>query len=95
MIPEEFIKSNLQGISFIAPEIILTLAILILICVGIVLPHWRHRKVFTILALAGLAGSLIPLWKLPQPTPDLTYLSNLFVWDWLTFYSKPFFAFVG
>ena len=74
MIPEEFIKSNLEGIAFIAPEIILTLAILILLCVGIVLPHRRHRLVFTILAVAGLAGSLFPLWKLPQPTPDLTYL---------------------
>jgi NADH-quinone oxidoreductase subunit N len=95
MIPENFIQSNLQGISFIAPEIILTLAILILLCVGIVLRHWRHRLVFTILAVAGLAGSLFPLWKLPQPTPDLTYLSKLFVWDWLTFYSKPFFALVG
>ena len=95
MIPEEFIKSNLEGIAFIAPEIILTLAILILLCVGIVLPHRRHRLVFTILAVAGLAGSLFPLWKLPQPTPDLTYLSKLFVWDWLTFYSKPFFALVG
>ena len=95
MIPEEFIKSNLEGIAFIAPEIILTLAILILLCVGIVLPHRRHRLVFTILAVAGLAGSLFPLWKLPQPTPDLTYLSKLFVWDSLTFYSKPFFALVG
>ena len=95
MIPENFIQSNLQGIAFIAPEIILTLAILTLLCVGIVLPHWRHRLVFTILAVAGLAGSLFPLWTLPQPAPDLTYLSNLFVWDWLTFYSKPFFALVG
>jgi NADH-quinone oxidoreductase subunit N len=94
-IPEEFIQSNLEGISFIGPEIILTLAILLLLCVGIVLPYWRHRLVFTILAVAGLAGSLLPLWKLPQPAPDLTYLSGLFVWDWLTFLSKPFFAVVG
>ena len=95
MIPEEFIQSNLEGIAFIGPEIILTLAILLLLCVGIVLPYWRHRLVFTILAVAGLVGSLFPLWKLPQPAPDLTYLSGLFVWDWLTFLSKPFFVVVG
>lgn len=95
MIPEEFIKSNLQGISFIGPEIILTLVALLILVVGVLLPYWRHRLLFTVLALAGLAGSLFPLWKLPQPAPDLTYLSELFVWDWLTFFSKPFFALVG
>ena len=95
MIPENFIKSNLEGISFIAPEIILTLVILLILLVGIVLPYRRHRLLFTILALAGLAGSLLPLWKLPQPAPDLTYLSDLFVWDWLTFFARPFFAAVG
>lgn len=95
MIPENFIQSNLQGISFIGPEIILTLAVLLILLVGVVLPYWRHRLLFTILALAGLAGSLLPLGQLPQPTQDLTYLSDLFVWDWLTFLSKPFFVLVG
>lgn len=94
-IPEAFIKSNLQGIAFIGPEIILTLVILLILLVGVLLPYWRHRLLFTILAVAGLAGSLFPLWKLPQPAPDLTYLSELFVWDWLTFLSKPFFVVVG
>ena len=95
MIPEEFIQSNLQGIAFIGPEIILTLVILLILLVGVLLPYWRHRLLFTILAVAGLSGSLFPLWKLPQPAPDLTYLSELFVWDWLTFLSKPFFVVVG
>ncbi|MGD8924395.1 MAG: proton-conducting transporter membrane subunit, partial [Syntrophobacterales bacterium] len=92
MIPEEFIKSNLQGISFIGPEIILAMAMMILLIAGVILPYWRHRSVFTILALVGLAGSLLPLWKLPTPDPSLTYLSKLFVWDWLTFFFKPFFV---
>jgi NADH-quinone oxidoreductase subunit N len=92
MIPEEFIKSNLQGIPFVGPEIILTVTILILLIVGVMLPYWRYRLVFTVLALVGLAGSLLPLWKLPTPGPDLTYLSGLFVWDWLTFFFKPFFV---
>lgn len=94
-IPENFIKSNLEGISFISPEIILTLTILVLLTVGVIFPYWRHRRLFTILALIGLIGSLLPLWKLPQPTADLTYLSKLFVWDWLTFFSKPFFVLAG
>jgi NADH-quinone oxidoreductase subunit N len=94
-IPEQFIRSNLQGISFVGPEIILTLAVLLILVVGVLLPYWRHRLLFTVLALAGLAGSLFPLWKLPQPAPNLTYLSELFVWDWLTFFSRPFFALVG
>ena len=95
MIPEKFIQSNLQGISFIGPEIILTLAMLALLLVGVLLPYWRHRSVFTVLALVALAGSLLPLWKLPAPEPNLTYLSDLFVWDWLTFFFKPFFVAAG
>ncbi len=94
-IPESFIQSNIQGLKFVGPEIILTLAILILLGAGVILPYWRHRTIFTVLALVGLAGSLLPLWKLPQPAPDLTYLSELFVWDWLTFFFKPFFALAG
>jgi NADH-quinone oxidoreductase subunit N len=95
MIPENFIRSNLQGLPFVGPEIILTAAIIILLVVGVILPHWRYRRVFTVLALAGLIGSLLPLWKLPTPQPNLTYLSGLFVWDWLTFFFKPFFVVAG
>lgn len=95
MIPENFIRSNLEGIPFVGPEIILTAAIIILLIVGVILPYWRHRLVFTVLALLGLAGSLLPLWKLPTPQPNLTYLSGLFVWDWLTFFFKPFFVVAG
>ena len=95
MIPESFIQSNLQGIAYLGPEIILTLAIVLLLLVGVILPYWRQRLIFTVLALVGLAGSLLPLWKLPTPLPNLTYLSELFVWDWLTFFFKPFFVVVG
>ena len=79
----------------IGPEIILTLAILLLLLAGVILPYWRHRIIFTVLALAGLIGSLLPLWGLPTPEPNLTYLSGLFVWDWLTFVFKPFFVVAG
>ena len=92
MIPENFIRSNLQGIPFVAPELILTATIIIILIVGVILRYWRYRRVFTLLALLGLAGSLLPLWKLPKPQPNLTYLSALFVWDWLTFFFKPFFV---
>lgn len=95
MIPEAFIRSNIQGFSFLSPEIILTLMILVLLGVGVILPYWRHRLLFTILAVAGLAGSLLPLGMLPHPAPNLTYLSELFVWDWLTLFFKPFFALAG
>ena len=95
MIPESFIQSNLQGIAYLGPEIILTLAILLLLLAGVILPYWRHRIIFTVLALAGLIGSLLPLWELPTPEPNLTYLSGLFVWDWLTFFFKPFFVVAG
>jgi len=95
MIPEGFIQSNIQGAAFIAPEIILAATMLILLLAGVILPYWRHRLVFTVLAIGGLAGSLLPLWKLPTPEPNLTYLSELFVWDWLTFFFKPFFVVAG
>lgn len=95
MIPESFIQSNIQGAAFIAPEIILAATMLILLLAGVILPYWRHRLVFTVLAIGGLAGSLLPLWKLPTPEPNLTYLSELFVWDWLTFFFKPFFVVAG
>jgi NADH-quinone oxidoreductase subunit N len=95
MIPENYIQSNLQGIAYLGPEIILTLAILLLLLAGVILPYWRHRIIFTVLALAGLIGSLLPLWTLPTPEPNLTYLSGLFVWDWLTFFFKPFFVVAG
>ncbi len=95
MIPESFIQSNIQGAAYIAPEIILAATMLILLLAGVILPYWRHRLVFTVLAIGGLAGSLLPLWKLPTPEPNLTYLSELFVWDWLTFFFKPFFVVAG
>ncbi len=95
MIPENFLQSNLQGLLFIGPEIILTLVILILLTLGMLLSYRRHRLTFTLLTLVGLAGSQLLLWVLPTPGPDLTYLSELFVWDWLTFFFKPFFALAG
>ena len=53
---------QLRGIDIsAAPEIILTLAILLILLVGVLLPYWRYRLLFTVLALAGLAGSLLPL----------------------------------
>ena len=94
-IPENFIQSNLEGLPFVSPEIILTATIIILLVVGVILPRYRYRLVFTVLALLGLIGSLLPLWKLPTPQPNLTYLSGLFVWDWLTFFFKPFFVVAG
>jgi NADH-quinone oxidoreductase subunit N len=95
MIPESFLQSNIQGLKFIAPEISLTVTMLVILLAGVILPYWRHRLIFTILALVGLAGSLLPLLKLPTPAPDLSYLSQLFVWDWLTFFFKPFFVVTG
>jgi NADH-quinone oxidoreductase subunit N len=95
MIPENFLQSNLQGLLFIGPEIILTLVILILLTLGMLLSYRRHRLTFTLLTLVGLAGSQLLLWVLPTPGPDLTYLSELFVWDWLTFFFRPFFALAG
>jgi NADH-quinone oxidoreductase subunit N len=95
MIPENFIRSNLAGLPFVSPEIILTATIIILLVAGVILPRYRYRLVFTVLALLGLIGSLLPLWKLPTPQPNLTYLSGLFVWDWLTFFFKPFFVVAG
>jgi NADH-quinone oxidoreductase subunit N len=92
MIPETFISSNVQGFSFFAPEMILTAAILVLLVLGLFLSSRRHRLLFTAVALAGLAGSLLPLLVLPRPAPDLTYLSGIFAWDPLTCFFKPFFA---
>jgi len=95
VIPKSFIQSNLAGLSFLGPEVILTGVILLLLLVGVVLPYYRYRRIFTVLALLGLVGSLIPLSTLPAPEPNLTYLSHLFVWDWLTFFFKPFFVLVA
>jgi NADH-quinone oxidoreductase subunit N len=92
VIPDTFIQSNLQQISFIGPEIILTLAILILLGLGMISHHQRRRLVCTLLALAALTGSLLSLQQLPPPTPHFGYLSELFVWDWLSCFFKMFFG---
>ncbi|MBW1980094.1 MAG: NADH-quinone oxidoreductase subunit N [Deltaproteobacteria bacterium] len=92
MIPATFIQSNLQGLSFFGPELILTLAILILLVLGIVLPFWRYRLLYTLVGITALAASLLPLFWLHPPAAGLPYLSELFVWDWLTFFFRPFFV---
>lgn len=92
MSPEGYIRSNLEGLAFIGPEIILTLAIVILLGLGVLIRYWRHRTLFTILGVAALAGSLLPLWGLPPPARNLTVLSGLFVWDRLTFFFTLFFV---
>ncbi|MEJ2170551.1 MAG: hypothetical protein P8X90_34080 [Desulfobacterales bacterium] len=81
MIPEDFILSNLRDLPFIGPEIVITLALLILVSLGFMLAYRRRRLLFTILAIAALAGALVTIRQLPVPPPDLSYLSALFVWD--------------
>jgi len=92
VIPEIFIQNNLQGLAFIGPEMILTLAILILLGLGVIFSFRRQRLLCTLLAVAALAGSLLALLRLPAPAPNLGYLSELFVWDWLTCFFKIFFG---
>jgi NADH-quinone oxidoreductase subunit N len=96
MIPEALIRSNLQGLIFVAPEIILTLAIVILLVSAVVLPYQRLRLFFTILALIALAVALGSLRLLPLPSAaPMAYLSELFVWDYLTRFFKIFFILAG
>ena len=59
VIPDTFIHSNLQGLSFIGPEMILTVAILILLGLGVILSFRRQRLLCTLVAVAALAGSLL------------------------------------
>ena len=92
MIPDTFIHNNLQQLAFIGPEMILTLAILILLGLGMIFSLQRRRLLGTLLAVAAVAGSLLTLLRLPAPTPNLGYLSGLFVWDWLTCFFKIFFG---
>ena len=73
-IPETFIRSNLQGFIFITPEIILTLAIIILLVLAIVLPYERLRLFFTILAMTALACALGSLRLLPPSTTPVAFL---------------------
>lgn len=95
MIPENFIRSNIEGLGFIAPEIILTLAIVILLGLGVILTYWRHRLLFTLFGVLSLAVSQLPLFILPTPTSSLTVISELFIWDRLTLFFKPFFVLAG
>jgi NADH-quinone oxidoreductase subunit N len=94
VIPNSFIQSNLQGLPFIGPECVLTATILIVLVVGVAF-SFRHRSTFTVLSLLGLGSSLLPLWWLPGPEQGLPYLSDLFVWDWLTVFFRPYFALAG
>ena len=88
MIPETFIRSNLQSLVFIAPEIIITLAIIILLVLAVVLPYQRLRLFFTILAMIALAIALGSFRLLPSASQSVAYLSELFVWDPLTHSSE-------
>jgi NADH-quinone oxidoreductase subunit N len=94
VIPNSFIQSNIRGFPFIAPECVLTATILIVLVVGVSF-SFRHRSTFTVLSLLGLGSSLLPLWWLPGPEQGLPYLSDLFVWDWLTVFFRPYFALAG
>jgi NADH-quinone oxidoreductase subunit N len=95
MIPEIFIRSNLQGLAFISPEIILTLAIICLLILGVLLHTERLRVFFTILAIAAFTGALLSFRLLPSSQTHLAYLSGLFVWDRLTRFFKIFFIVAG
>jgi NADH-quinone oxidoreductase subunit N len=92
LIPDTFISGNLQKLSFIGPEMILTLAILILLSLGLIFSFQRQRVLCTFLAVVALAGSLLTLLRLPTPAPNFSYLYELFVWDWLTCFFKIFFG---
>jgi len=92
VIPDIFIQNNLQDLAFIGPEMTLTLAILILLGLGVVFSFRRQRLLCTLLAAIALAASLLALLRLPAPAPNFGYLSELFVWDWLTCFFKIFFG---
>jgi NADH-quinone oxidoreductase subunit N len=87
MVPETFIRS--------APEIIVTLAVIILLVLAVVLRYERLRLFFTILAMATLAAALGSLRLLPSPSHPVAYLSELFIWDRLTHFFKIFFILAG
>ena len=92
MIPDTFIHINLRQLSFLGPEIILTLAILILLALGMISSLQNRRLLYTILAVAAVSGGLLTLLRLPLPAPNQGYLGNIFVWDWLTCFFKFFFG---
>ena len=94
-IPEAFISSNLQGFVFIAPEIILTLAVIILLVLAVVLPYERLRLFFTLMAMTALACALVSLRLLPSSATSFAFLSDLFVWDRLTHFFNIFFILAG
>jgi len=82
----------LRQLSFLGPEMILTLAILILLALGMISSLQNRRLLYTILAVAAVAGGLLTLLRLPPPAPNQGYLGNIFVWDWLTCFFKIFFG---
>ena len=53
MIPDIFIQNNLQQLAFIGPEMTLTLAILILLGLGVIFSFRRQRLLCTLLAVAA------------------------------------------
>jgi NADH-quinone oxidoreductase subunit N len=93
--PEAFIIDNVESLSFLGPEIVLSAGCLLILMAGVAIPYWRFRMVFTVLGVAALGGSLLALTALPLPGANVSYLSHLFVWDWLNFFFKPFFAVAG
>jgi len=92
VIPDTFIHINLRQLAFLGPEMILTLAILILLALGMISSLQNRRLLYTILAFAAVVGGLLTLLRLPPPAPNLGYLGNIFVWDWLTCFFKFFFG---
>lgn len=95
MTPEDFIAGNIASLSFLGPEIVLSAGCLLLLIAGVAIPYWRFRVVFTAIGVTALAGSLLPLLALPLPGANVAFLSDLFVWDRLSFFFKPFFAVAG
>ena len=95
MTTEAFIVDNIRSLSLLGPEIVLSTGALLLLITGIAIPYWRYRMVFTLMGVAALGLSLLPLMVLPSPGGNIPYLSNLFIWDWLSCFFKPFFAVVG
>ncbi|MEW6261888.1 MAG: NADH-quinone oxidoreductase subunit N [Thermodesulfobacteriota bacterium] len=88
-------RELVQDISLLTPEAVLLTAALLLLLLGVVLPHPRRRRLFTLVSLAGLAGSLAPLLPLtnsPEPWLDL---SPLFLLDPLAVFFKAFLALAG
>lgn len=90
MIPHELIRSNAQGLAFLGPEIVLTAALLVVFCLGLILPYRRRRGPYTLLGLAGLAGALAAVWSLPPATPASLQASGLFLWDEVAVFFKFF-----